>query len=150
MAGHCHPLGMWSVLPGIDKHTSHFRRFWHGRVDRSVEEILEERGESPEEILAYLAHSGAPLIKIDDTTQIPAEKTLMILGSETQRLWRRPGRPDRSLHCGYRQPPPHQSALHVHGINPLDGLMQSKAWKKPMMMPLSRRSLAPRLSRYGD
>ena len=125
-------VSRWRTLSatGLEQHVKHFRRFWTNRVDRSVEEILRERGESPEEVLAYLEHRGAPLIKVDDTTQIPAEKTLKILGSQTQSYWgSMVGQTGLSIvGTGNR----HRISLlyTVHGINPLSGLMQSKAWKQ--------------------
>ncbi len=122
----------WSVTSatGIAKHAAHFQRFWTDRLDRSVEDILAERGKSPEEVLAELEYKAAPLIKVDDTMQIPAEKALKILGSETKTFWQHlVGQTGLSMVATGNR---HRISLlyTVHGFNPLDGLMQSQAWKQ--------------------
>ena len=122
----------WHVASpiGVEMHAAYFRRFWFARVDHSVEEILERHGESPEEVLASLEFKAAPLVRVDDTRQIPAEKPLMVLSSETRHFWRSlVGKTGLSVAATGNR---HKLSLlsTVHGINPMDGLMQSQAWHK--------------------
>lgn len=115
---------------GVAKHVSYFRRFWTSIREYTVEGILTKQGKAPEEVLTWLLTKAAPLIQIDDTTQIPAEKMLNILGSQTQTFWQGfMGKTGLSL---VETKNPHRISLlsTLQGFNPLDGLMQSQAWKQ--------------------
>lgn len=122
----------WAVASpvGIAKHAAYLQRFWQNTLDFAIEEFLAKQGKSAEGVLADLEHKAAPLIKVDDTTQIPAEKPLKILGSETVAFWRDlVGQTGLSMVATGNR---HRISLlyTVHGFNPLDGLIQSQAWKQ--------------------
>jgi Tubulin like len=128
------PTGVdrWSIVSGtgVAQHTNYFRRFWQHIQEHSVEEILTKQGKTPEEVLAQLEYSAAPLVSVDDTKQLPAEKTLNILASQTRIFWKDfVGQTGLSIVATGNK---HRISLlsTVHGLNPLEGMMQTPAWRQ--------------------
>lgn len=122
----------WSILSeaGVANHVAHFRQFWTHLRKHSVESILAQKGEQPEKVLESLMHDAAPLISIDQTIQLPPEKMMNILASETNAFWdEMVGQTGLSIVATGN---PHRTSLLsvVLGINPLEGLMQSAAWEQ--------------------
>jgi Tubulin like len=122
----------WAIVSetGIGKHVGYFRQFWSTIADQTVEEILRKQDKTPAEVLAWLLNKAAPLIRIDDVSQLPAEKMLNILGSQTQAFWQEYiGETGLSIVATGN---PHRISMlsTLQGFNPLEGLMQSSAWKQ--------------------
>lgn len=132
LTGHQAGNDRWSILSetGIAQHLTHFRRFWQHIQAHTVEEILIKQGETPEKVLEALKYKAAPLVSVDDTIQVPAEKMLNVLASQSKTFWQAfVGQTGLSIVATGN---PHRISLlsSCHGINPLDGLMQSQTWQQ--------------------
>lgn len=116
---------------GVAQHLDYACQFWGHLHNLSVEKILTDQGRSGSEMLEHLLVKSAPLIAADEVLHIPAERHLVVLGSEhgPNGLFGdvEPGPSVNIVTTGDK----HRIAClsTVHGINALQ-LKQTPAWKR--------------------
>lgn len=114
---------------GIQLHIQYCQQFWQAIREESVENVLRQKGLSLEQILEELQVKAAPLVSINEVKQLPAEKRLMILSSETSDFFKSMvGTTGLSTVATGNK---HRLSLlyTIHGLHPFK-LLKSESWRQ--------------------
>lgn len=114
---------------GIQRHAEYCQKFWQSIRNETVENLLKQKGLSPEQVLQDLKIKAAPLVSINEVKQLPAEKPLLILASETGDFFK--GLVGTTGLSTVATGNKHRLSLlyTIHGLHPFK-LMKAESWRQ--------------------